>query len=223
MSSRGAWPRKRRLVAGQKFGRWTVLSFAGVTKEASRWACRCDCGTERVVAQRQLILGRSGSCGCLKREIRAAALRALRTTHGMSESPEFNTWTLILGRCCNPNNAAFSRYGGRGILICDRWKGSFQAFLEDVGPRPSPEHSIDRIDNNRGYEPSNVRWATRLQQARNKRSNRILTMGGESLPVSVWAERYGLLGGAIRARIDKLGWGIQRAITTPSQSRRSQC
>ena len=161
-------------IRGLRFGRWLVVGsapvrLAGITK----WACRCDCGTERMVAGGHLRGGRTNSCGCYNREV--AGRRALErsTTHGHSPrgkaSPEYRAWRSMLNRCDHPCVNSYERYGGRGITVCSRWRESFEAFLADMGPKPSPKHSVDRIDNDGNYEPGNCRWATPIEQAQHKR------------------------------------------------------
>jgi len=139
-------------------------------------------------------------------------------THGATRAggttPEFRAWINMRSRCFNPKNAQFADYGGRGVTVCARWQESFADFLSDVGLRPSSAHSIDRADVNGNYEPGNVRWATRVEQNRNRRNNRVLTLGAESLPLCVWAERLGVKREAIRDRIMR-GWSIERALTEP--------
>ena len=131
-----------------------------------RWLCRCECGAEWTVAASSLTRGLSRSCGCLRRR------QAWNYQHGESGhsfySVEYNAWMHMRQRCSNPNYHAYARYGGRGIKVCDRWLNSFEAFLADMGRRPSGRRSLDRIDNNGNYEPSNCRWATPVQQIRNR-------------------------------------------------------
>lgn len=136
--------------------------------------------------------------------------------HGVWQTPEYRAWRGIIRRCTLPTNPAYSKYGGRGIQVCDRWRLSFHAFVEDVGMRPSPELSLDRIDNDGHYEPGNVRWATRKTQQRNKRNNRVLKLNGESRSVSEWAEIYGTYPQRITQRLAQ-GWSPEKAITTPSR------
>mgnify|MGYP001126284163 CR=1 FL=1 len=133
---------------------------------------------------------------------------------GESRSPEYRAWQTMRLRCTDPSNAAFPSYGGRGITICDRWMQSVSAFIEDMGRKPTPLHEIDRIDNDRGYEPSNCRWATRKENSRNRRSSRILTVNGETLTVAEWAERSGISHSTITKRL-AAGWSEERAVQTP--------
>ena len=140
------------------FGDWTVLSYAGVDKNRNgRWLCACECGTVKVVYTHHLTSGRSQGCGCTK------------VVHGLTGTAEYQAWKNMRKRCYNQENPRYPDYGGRGIKICDRWLNDPAAFLEDMGERPSPDHSIDRRDNDGDYEPSNCRWATRSEQQRNKR------------------------------------------------------
>lgn len=133
-----------------------------------------------------------------------------------AEAPEFYIWKGILDRCLNPKCKNFHNYGGRGITMRDAWR-SFDVFRADVGPRPSLNHTLDRIDNDGPYAPGNVRWATRKQQARNARFNHRLTAQGETLCLSEWAERTGLSKGCILQRL-QAGWDATRVLTTPSRS-----
>ncbi|KAF0156275.1 MAG: hypothetical protein FD189_1080 [Elusimicrobia bacterium] len=167
---------------GQRFGRLTVLAFAGRTpKGEALWRCRCECGRERVVLAYNLRSGGSQSCGCLAREL--SSKRRLR--HGECrkgrETREHLVWRMMKARCSNPHNKDFMDYGGRGIRICARWLHSFPNFLADVGRKPSPAHSIDRKDNDGHYScghcpecvkngwPANCRWATATEQRMNQR------------------------------------------------------
>ncbi len=134
--------------------------------------------------------------------------------HNGCNRPEYVCWQQMNSRCFNPRNRCFPRYGGRGVTVCDRWRHDFAAFLADMGPRPSPKHSIDRIDNSGPYSPENCRWATLTEQNRNKRTNRLLTFHGETLPLSAWAERLGMPENTIRNRLRR-GWSDERTLTEP--------
>lgn len=172
-----------------RFGRLVVVSRApnhiGVSDAI--WRCSCDCGGENIVRASHLKSGNVSSCGCLGRERVSRA----KTTHGMDKTKTYYAWAAIKQRCRNPKNRAYQYYGGRGIDICDRWHDSFEAFLTDMGEAP-PNTSIDRIDNNRGYEPKNCRWTTAKDQGRNKRNNLIIALGGEQRSLSEWAEITGI-------------------------------
>jgi hypothetical protein len=128
----------------------------------------------------------------------------------------------MVQRCCNPKHKNFRHYGGRGITVCDRWRTNFEVFLEDMGPRPSAKHSIERKDNNGNYEPGNCVWATQREQSRNKRTNRLVEFGGQTLCVEEWAAKLGLTSKAIHHRLDR-GWSIDKALTTPLQRRAKRC
>jgi hypothetical protein len=129
---------------------------------------------------------------------------------------EYRAWTAMKQRCLNPAGVNFHRYGGRGIRVCAEWLTSFDAFYRDMGPAPSPGHSVDRIDNDGNYEPRNCRWATSAEQARNKSTNRLLTLNGETLTASDWSRRTGISIGAISYRLDHLKMTTAQALTTPA-------
>lgn len=163
-------------VAGQTFGRLTVIWPVGITVERrALWLCVCSCGKLAIVAGTSMRRGGTSSCGCLRTEMNVIKIKKFHGgIHGHAKrgkiSPEFNSWSGAKDRCFNKNNHAYARYGGRGITMCERWKNSFSAFLEDVGIKPSAEYSIDRWPNNDGnYEPGNCRWATKSQQVHNRR------------------------------------------------------
>ena len=155
-------------LEGQRFGRLTVLSRSiNNTHRHSRWLCLCECGTEKIVAIGHLRTGGVKSCGCLRREV----VTNTKTKHGGAYSSEYTSWAGMFQRCTNPKNQDYADYGGRGIQVWKAWK-DFRNFLKDVGPKPSPKLSLDRINNEGNYEPGNVRWATQAQQVRNSRKRR---------------------------------------------------
>jgi hypothetical protein len=172
------------------------------------WLCRCSCGQEVEVAANRLTSARpTRSCGCLS----ADTLRQRRFKHGLSLTYFHRTWSQIVQRCCNPNNPAYPRYGGRGIKVCDRWRHSLEAFAADMGERPSPAHSVDRVDNDGPYSPSNCRWATRTDQARNRQSSHLIAAHGQTRTLQEWADLTGLNRSTIARRIAR-GLTGERAV-----------
>jgi hypothetical protein len=136
--------------------------------------------------------------------------------HGMSESPTYNSWRSMVSRCKYPRHTSFAYCGGRGISVCERWL-IFSNFLADLGSRPSLEHSVDRIDNSGNYEPGNCRWATRAEQQRNMNQTIRITIDGETMCATDWAERVGIKPSTVLARITKMKWDPVDAVTTPLQ------
>lgn len=194
------------MIAGDTIGLWTLLSRCG----KGMWVCRCVCGSERAVRICDARAGRWKSCGCRKVVLCSDAA----STHGCSKTPEYMVWGVINQRCMNPRNLGFKNYGARGITVCAEWSESFEAFLQDVGSRPGPGYSIDRIDNNRDYEPGNVRWATKQQQTRNTRRNRFVTLGDQTKPLVDWTIEFGLPYHTVLCRL-RSGWDPARALKTP--------
>lgn len=196
-------------IAGERFSRWTLLRPVEDSRGRGYWLMRCDCGTERAVLLCNVVNMRSTSCGCRSRD--PLDERKLNPVW----PSEYEAWHGIKRRCYGRNTKVFARYGGRGISVCQRWLDSFDAFLADMGPKPSPWHSIDRINNDGNYEPGNCRWATSTEQNRNRSNNLILTNNGESMPLSQWAERIGLPVSALAKRIDS-GIPVDVALSVPS-------
>lgn len=180
-------------LTGLRFGRLLVISeLKPVTSGPIKWNCQCDCGNKKVILGASLRDGLTESCGCLQRELFAQR----RTIHGQSiphkQTSEYWAWQSMKRRCLNPKNRYYCNYGGRGIKVCDRWIHSFENFFADVGPKPSPKHTIDRKNNDGNYEPGNVRWATRLEQMANTRRSRMITHGGKTLSLSQWSRELGI-------------------------------
>lgn len=190
---------------GHVFGRLTVLHrVPGGT--SPRWLCRCDCGVEKVFLLANMVRGTTTSCGCA---------RTGPVKHGKVGTSEYTTWASMLQRCYDPGCSSYSRYGGRGITVCDRWRHDFQAFFDDMGPKPTPRHSLDRFpDNNGPYSPSNCRWATPREQSNNTRRNVVLEHAGERHNLSEWAAIKGISRYALFMRL-KHGWTVAEALDTP--------
>lgn len=187
--------------AGERYGRLTVIEEVEPCGGRRRFACKCDCGKVTAPLLTHLRAGRSVSCGCI------------RGTHRNSRTPTYKVWVAIKQRCCNPTEDAYRNYGARGIGMCIRWHDSFEAFLEDMGERPDG-HSIDRIDNNKGYFKKNCRWATRVQQNRNTRRNIFVTLGGKTMTLVQWSEETGINYATLWHRIHF--WNdVERALTQP--------
>lgn len=172
-------------ITGQRFYRLTVISVGGRANREFMWNCVCDCGGTAIIRGNALRKGLTRSCGCLLKESREQFAASRRNVPARRRTPEYRTWKRMKGRCNDKNNKYFHRYGGRGIRVCERWR-EFDAFLADMGPRPSPKHSIDRIDVNGNYEPSNCRWATIVEQNNNRGNNRIICIEGRSDTLANW-------------------------------------
>lgn len=196
-------------LTGKRFGRLVVSGRAANIHAEAAWLCICDCGNSVNVPGYPLRNGITQSCGCLRLERSIAASRVAHTTHGMTRTPTYSSWSQMRNRCTNPKVSEFKYYGGRGITVCDRWR-TFAGFLADMGGRPVG-HTLERQDTNGNYEPSNCRWATRKEQANNRRSCRIVTHAGLSLNIRQWSERTGLSHNLILKRLRR-GWPPERAL-----------
>lgn len=189
--------------------------------------CECRCGSVIVTWSGALKNGNTQSCGCRRLD----RITEVSTKHGSSHTSEYKTWTHIKQRCLNPNDHAYRNYGGRGITICDRWRDSVDAFLADMGKKPTPKHSIDRIDNNLGYSPGNCRWATNTEQTNNQRSNVVISLYGMSMTASQWSRVSLVPASVIYYRISR-GWSAKKAVfymddrmsqRIASQNRKGDC
>lgn len=202
-------------LTGQRFGRWTVIDRTDDSRTGrTRWLCHCECGAEKNVQASSLLCGDSKSCGCFNLE----QIRTNSITHGGCNTQEYGIWCAMLRRCYNPAVREFPRYGGRGITVCPRWLHSFENFIRDMGPRPSAEHSIDRIKNEGPYSPRNCRWTDRFTQANNKRNNRMVLVEGHHVTLAEASRSTGIEYHVVFKRLRR-GWSIERALSTPVRHR----
>lgn len=197
-------------LIGQKFGRLTVVERVS---GASKWVCVCDCGKVTTPSSYNLRKGVVKSCGCFNRE----AVSTRNLTHGLRHTPEYDVWSSIVQRTTNRSNKRFSDYGGRGIDIDPRWL-TFECFLADMGTRPSRKHSIERVDNDRGYGPENCKWVLPEVQNNNTRRNCTATFKGKTQTISQWCRELRLNYRTIKGRLVAYGWSIERALSTPTKS-----
>ena len=198
-------------ICGERFGKLTVIKKSENRKELVQWICLCDCGKETLATSKKLRSGRKRSCGCLW----LPAVVAAKTKHGHSSgghvSVELHTWMQMRSRCTNPSNKGYPRYGGRGIKVCERWD-DFQNFIDDMGHRPSPGHSIERVNNDGHYEPGNCKWATKYEQCRNRSNNIFIEYDGIKMCVRDASDLCGIKRETLYFRI-KSGWSEDRLFT----------
>lgn len=195
-------------MIGIRCGRLLVVSrAANYASGKARFVCLCDCGTSTIVGGHALRSAETKSCGCWRIEMPSL----LFTTHGMSCSSEHRIWCHIKTRCYNPRNQFFARYGGRGISMCPTWVESFETFYRDMGPRPSSQHSIDRVNNDGNYQLDNCRWGTHQQQSDNRSVVKRVTFDGVTDTMAGWARRTGIPYMKLRRRIVD-GWPPWRAL-----------
>lgn len=201
-------------LTGQRYGRLVVTRFVGMIKKQAVWEVRCDCPLKTMFQTRanSLRSKNTTSCGCLRRENGCAKLK-----HGMSKTPLYKLYHQMIKRCEDPKDIGYKDYGGRGIKVCPEWRHDFARFLRDMGPRPTPKHSLERKNSNGNYEPGNVVWATMKQQQRNKRNNRLLTVGEKTATIAEWSELSGINFTTIRERLRR-GWDNLRAVTESPKS-----
>ncbi|MDP2159282.1 MAG: hypothetical protein Q8K02_02270 [Flavobacterium sp.] len=188
-------------LTGQKFGRWTTIKTAG----ENHWFCECRCGTQRNVLKYTLLNGSSKSCGCLQRE----NVSKKATKHGLAKTPLYKVWGAMKQRCYNPKDKGFINYGGRGITICKRWD-NFVNFYKDMGSRPKGM-MLERIKNDGNYEPNNCKWATRKEQNRNSRHNRMIIYQGQQKCLNEWAYILGVKYQTLTYRLEN--YSIEKAFT----------
>ena len=199
---------------GKKYNRLRVIGISDRMDSEGKKTylnCRCRCGVEKDLWWWNVVKGNTKSCGCLKKEKSYAYLLSIEgvKAHTM---PERYVWGSMIDRCCNPKRKDYPRYGGRGIQVCHRWKHSFVDFYGDVGARPTPQHTLERVNRKGNYEPSNCVWATRKEQARNRDNNTLITYKGQTKTMAEWAELTGVGSGLIRWRLDA-GWSVTKALS----------
>jgi len=199
-------------IIGKRFTRLLVVAEVPKTGHERRFLCKCDCGKESFVAMSKLKTGKTKSCGCFKRDV--ATKHGHTWTNGeRNETQVYKAWHGMKQRCYNANHPNYHCYGGRGIIVCERWLESFEFFLEDMGNAPSGT-SIDRIDNSGNYEPGNCRWATRKEQAENTRRNVLMAYLGRTQLLSQWAHELGIKQNTIVYRLRR-GWSHEKALSEP--------
>jgi hypothetical protein len=208
-------------LAGQKFGRLTAIEDIGKTTRGRVWRCMCECGQEAESVSTYLKNGHKKSCGCLHAD--SAKISGIKQrTHGYTTTDkkwtasEYGVWMSMKARCGNPKASSYKRYGARGIAVCERWM-KFENFIQDMGPRPTNKHSLDRIDTDKGYEPGNCRWADQMQQAQTRTNVRKIHAFGETMTAAMWGRRTGITAMTIRNRIDA-GWTPEDAVTKPKRA-----
>lgn len=205
---------RRNDLSGLKFGRWTVLTFSHLGKNwTAHWKVRCECGAIGKISAGTLVSGASKSCGCLARD----KCIETHTTHGMVDSSEYSSWEHMKARCLNKKHKHYKYYGGRGIKICKKWL-KFSNFFKDMGSKPSPKHTLDRIESNRNYQKDNCRWATRKEQSRNTAQNVNFMWQGKLRCLSEIASMYNISRQTLVGRLN-YGWPLDRAISEPIRKR----
>lgn len=204
-------------MAGKLFGRLTVVGYHGKSVNGTRlWDCVCACGASILVNGKYLRRGDVRSCGCLQKE--ATSLKNTRHGHNRSNklrTKEYTSWSNMLRRCLDRSHPKWPSYGGRGISVCKEWM-DFKNFLADMGPKPSPKHTIERLDNDSGYCKENCVWATNKSQSLNRRSNVHVTHDGMTMCISDWEKHLGFTKDTLAYRIRK-GWSVADAFSTPPQ------
>lgn len=196
--------RGKLIPPGTVFGMLTVVRQVDGPRPGNFYECSCTCGRSSVAYGGHLRNGNRVGCGCV-------AGGHKNRTHGLSNEPEYRAWENARSRCTNPRNRKFPIYGGRGISMCERWSDSFETFIADMGRRPGPEYSLDRIDGNKGYQPENCRWATVVEQNNNRSINRHLEMAGSTVTVAEASRATGIPHATILTRLDA-GYSDQEAL-----------
>lgn len=200
-----------------KYGKLTVIEFVGKENSSNPtldakyvYKCICECGKDVYIRGSHLTGGKTISCGCHRDKI--------NFIHGDYKTPIYYSWQDMKDRCYNQNNIRYKNYGGRGIIVCDEWKNSYLNFKNDIGEKPTSEHTLDRIDVNGNYCKENCRWASLEEQANNTTRNHFVELDGINLTITQWARKYSLKPEVIFGRLER-GWSEERAIKTPSNKK----
>jgi len=203
-------------VTGQRFGLLTVIKRVKNDKQGnSKWLCKCDCGNEKIVRLSCLKRSTTPSCGCLT----IKNIKKANTKHKLSKTRIYRIWKGMKHRCYCPSSNGYELYGGRGVTVCNEWN-EFTPFYEWAKISGYQENlTIDRIDVNGNYEPSNCKWSTGKEQANNRRNNHIITYNGETHTLSEWANKYNIPVGLLADRVNRSHWTFEKAITTPKRLR----
>lgn len=198
---------------GVKYGKLTIISYVREGKDHHKYfICKCECGVEKEISLSHLQSKKIRSCGCLWEENK----HEYRKTHGGRYDPLYAVWCGMKARCNNKNSQAYKNYGGRGISICKKWDNEFETFKTWAYRNGYAKGlQIDRKNNDGGYTPENCRFVTSKENSRNKRANVYLEYHNERETIACWAEKLGMGVGTLRARLNKLGWDVERALTTP--------
>jgi hypothetical protein len=202
-------------LTGLVFGRLTVVGYSHSQKWSRYWLCKCECGNSHTTKTKYLTNGDTKSCGCKFGIKHGFASRKL------GRPREYSIWKDMKKRCRNKSSKNYRIYGGRGITVCDRWETSYINFISDMGPSPSKNHSIDRIDVNGNYEPGNCKWSTVKEQSLNKTNTLMATIKGVSKPVREWCIEYGINYELVRHRITSYKWEPELALSTPPKTMRN--
>lgn len=204
-------------LTGRIYGRLKVVSFAGITDKKTLWLCLCECGKYKKILQYSIMHGITKSCGCISIE----KGRARGTHRETNKTKEYKTWAEMKFRCLNKTSTSYHHYGGRGITVCVRWIESYENFLADMGRAPTKDHSIDRINVNGNYEPSNCKWSTDCEQANNRRNSRLITLYGSTKTLAQWCHKLGVNYNTMSTRIYR-GWKHSEAIEKSTDKKLSK-
>jgi hypothetical protein len=211
-------------LTGLKYGRLTVSKYVSQNKSHnSLWLCKCDCGNEKIVPSPDLRQGKTKSCGCLFKE----TITILNAKHGCFYSRFYKIWAAMKARCDNPNTISYKKYGGSGIVYQASWSNfesfkndMYESYLKHCEAYSEKETTIDRINNYDGYSTKNCRWATKIEQANNKKCNKLIAFNGETLTIAETAHKHNIKPTTFWCRLYKYGWSVEKAVTTPVAIRR---